>query len=559
VSGPVLLIAAVLVPLLLLTLCLSSRMRDHMLATLPLAPLPALAAAAFAAPGEAAVDGVLFGLLLRLDAPGAMLLGASALLWSLAGGYAMAYLRDRPHGGRFAAFWLLTLTGSLGVFVAADLAGFYLAFALVSLAAYGLVVHEETARARRAARIYILLAVPGETCLLLAFMLGSTAAGGSLVITDVAAALPGSLWRDATVLLLLAGFGMKAGLVPLHVWLPLAHPAAPTPASAVLSGAIVKAGIIGLLRFLPGDAALPGWGEALVLAGLGTAFYGAVVGVTQAHPKTVLAYSTLSQMGLLVAVLGMALRAAGLAEAAPAVAFYATHHALAKGALFLAVGVVAATGRRRLWWVLGPAALLALAIGGLPLTGGALAKLAVKPPLGNGAIASLATLSAATTTLVLLHALRRMAAGAAAEAAARPPAGLVLPWLTLAVAAVVVPWGLHLGAMGGTLGYALAPAALWGGLWPVLLGGVLALLLWRMPLPAVPEGDISVPAGRALRAVLRIAGAVPLPHRLHLRSRAASFGGVLATADAALRRWPAAALSLLAVSLLVALALAAGR
>jgi hypothetical protein len=210
---------------------------------------------------------------------------------------------------------------------------------------------------------------------------------------------------------------------------------------------------------------------------------------------------------------------------------------------------------------MGPAALLALAIGGLPLTGGALAKLAVKAPLGEGAIASLATLSAATTTLVLLHALRRMAAGAAAEAAARPPAGLVLPWLALAlaVAAVVVPWGLHLGVMGGTLGYALAPAALWSGLWPVLLGGVLALLLRRMPLPAVPEGDILLPAGRVLRAVLRAAAAVPLPHRPHLRSRAASFGGVLATADATLRRWPAAALSLLAVSLLVALALAAGR
>ena len=88
------------------------------------------------------------------------------------------------------------------------------------------------------------------------------------------------------------------GLVPLHVWLPLAHPAAPMPASAVLSGAIIKAGVIGLIRFLPFDGALPDWGAVLTAVGLLTAFYGVAVGITQANPKTVLAYSSVSQMGL---------------------------------------------------------------------------------------------------------------------------------------------------------------------------------------------------------------------------------------------------------------------
>ena len=107
--------------------------------------------------------------------------------------------------------------------------------------------------------------VLGETFLLMGFVL--LAAGepdGSLSIHDVVAALPASPWRDTALLLLITGFGMKIGLVPLHGWMPLAYAAAPIPAAAVLSGAAVKAGVIGLIRFLPFEAALPGWGDALV-------------------------------------------------------------------------------------------------------------------------------------------------------------------------------------------------------------------------------------------------------------------------------------------------------
>jgi formate hydrogenlyase subunit 3/multisubunit Na+/H+ antiporter MnhD subunit len=183
------------------------------------------------------------------------------------------------------------------------------------------------------------------------------------------------------------------GLLPLHVWLPLAHPAAPMPASAVLSGVIVKAGVIGLIRFLPVEPALPDWGAVLAAAGLLTAYWGVAIGLTQRNPKTVLAYSTVSQMGLVAAVLGMGLLAGG--GAGTAGTFYAAHHVLAKGALFLAVGVVAATGAGRLWPVLLPAAVLALGFGGLPLTGGYVAKLAVKDTLGEGAVGLLATLAGA--------------------------------------------------------------------------------------------------------------------------------------------------------------------
>ena len=115
------------------------------------------------------------------------------------------------------------LTGSLGVFMAADLVSFYLLVPLVSLAAYGLIVHDGTpAPAERL--IYVALAVLGEAFLLMGFvLLAAGAPDGSLLIRDAVAALPASPWRDASLALLILGFGLKIGLVPGHVWMPLAY------------------------------------------------------------------------------------------------------------------------------------------------------------------------------------------------------------------------------------------------------------------------------------------------------------------------------------------------
>ena len=99
------------------------------------------------------------------------------------------------------------------------------------------------------------------------------------------AALPASPWRDLTLALLVVGLRHEGGLVPLHFWMPLAYGAAPIPAAAVLSGAVVKASVIGLIRFLPLETALPDWGEALAARGLFAAFYGVAIGITQTEPK----------------------------------------------------------------------------------------------------------------------------------------------------------------------------------------------------------------------------------------------------------------------------------
>jgi formate hydrogenlyase subunit 3/multisubunit Na+/H+ antiporter MnhD subunit len=469
-----------------------------------------------------------------LDRPGAILLGVAALLWIASGAYAPSYLRGEPHGGRFAVCWLLTLIGNVGVFVTADLASFYLAFALVSIPAYGLLLHHATPKTERAGAIYMALTLLGENFLLIGFVLLAAATpNGSLRIRDCLAALPASPWREPTLALLIAGFGLKTGLVPLHVWMPLTYTAAPAPAASVLSGAVVKAGVVGLIRFIPLDPGLAGWGGALACAGLFSAFYGVAVGITQANPKTVLAYSSISQMGLIAAVVGMGMASSDRGTSL-AVAFYAANHILAKGALFLVIGVVATTGSARLWPVLFPAAVLALGLSGLPLTGGALAKLAVKQPLGSGVVSLLATLSAAGSTLLMLHFLHCLRKIARPDARETAPVGLLLPWLAMALAGVVVPWVLYFANDVGTPYAALSPAALWEALWPTLIGALLAIGLrrWAEFLPDVPESDIVVAGEGAARATV-------------------SWGAALERADTLLQRWPVACLSLLTVAIVL--------
>jgi multicomponent Na+:H+ antiporter subunit A len=530
-----LLFAAVAAPLIMLLACASGRVRDRAPSWLALAPVPALVAALLAPSGTILVlPEPPFRLTLALDLPGAMLLGAAALLWIVGGAYASAYLRGDANAGRFAEWWLLSLTGNIGVFLAADLVSFYLTFSVVSLAAWGLIVHDGTPGGWRAGIVYVALAVLGEAFLLMAFVfLASASTNGGLSIREALSALPMSPWRDTTLMLLILGFGMKIGLVPGHVWMPLAYTAAPVPAAAVLSGAAVKAGVIGFIRFLPLGVAMPEWGEALAAAGILSAFYGVLVGITQHNPKTVLAYSSVSQMGLLAAALGMGL-ATGDIGAAPGVSFAAAHHILAKGALFLAIGVSVTAGPR-LWPVLVPAAVLALGLGGLPLTGGMLAKQALKAQFGEGVLATLATLSAAGSTLLMLHFLRRLAQITPPDPA---PTALTRPWLIMALAAVAVPWLLYpMGERQGLLA-ALAPGVLWAAAWPVLAGGVLAVGLWRCGdrLPRVPEGDVVVAGEAAMRC-------------------AAAWSETLERAEGLLRQWPVASLSLLTLAIVLGVAM----
>jgi formate hydrogenlyase subunit 3/multisubunit Na+/H+ antiporter MnhD subunit len=536
-TGPLLPLAALVWPLLLGALCGVPALRERAVRLLPLGPLPALWLALAGSTGETTAPGLLLGVTLGLDAGRQLLLGLAAVLW-LAAGLAAQPMAGRPRTAPFAGFWCLTLAGNLGVFLAHDVVTFYVAFAAVSLAAWFLVVQDRTDAALRAGRVYIVMALAGEICLLVGLLVGAHAAA-SMQIAPVRAALAEA---PVALALLVAGFGIKTGLVPLHVWLPLAHPAAPVPASAVLSGAIVKAGLAGFLLFLPAEV------PALVGLGLAGAFGAALWGLTQANPKAVLAYSTVSQMGLVAVLAG----AGGAAR--EAAAYFAAHHGLAKGALFLLVGAMAAAATPRargLCLALGAG--VAASVAGAPLTGGALAKAAAKP--GLGAALSLAlSLSSATTALLLAWFLHRLARLAPPDDPAESPGARALWPAAQGVLAVAVPWALW-PASGGPRADLFEAGALVSAAWPLALAAPAAALLIRRPLREHPPGDLLRLLARA-RPVLRPGPVAPptLPDPRPLVGRAL---GAVARAERRLARWPVAGALLPALSLgLLALLLA---
>jgi formate hydrogenlyase subunit 3/multisubunit Na+/H+ antiporter MnhD subunit len=527
--GPQLLAIALAAPLVALLACVSARLQALRPALLVIAPAPALVAAVLSADsGPLVIDQLLFPAVFVLDAPGALLLGVSALLWIAAGVYAVAVLRDEAATVWFYSCWLLTLLGSVGVFMAADVVSFYLAFALVSLPAYGLILDRRGGN-DAAGRLYVSVALLGEAFLIVAFVaLALGAPDHSLLISDGVAALANSPWRDVAFGLLIAGFGAKIGLIPLHVWMPSTYRAASLPASAVLAGAAVNAGVIGLIRFFPWGVAIPGWGEALVALGLFGAFYGVAIGLTQRHAKSILAYSSISQMGLVAATLGQGL-VTGNAIAAQGAALYAAHHGLAKGGLFLAIGVVVSRGAGRFAWTAPVTALLALSLAGLPPTGGAVAKLAIKAPLGDGLVSALSVASAIATTMLMLHFVRSVLTIPARPAEAST-LGRLGPWLVVTLASVAIPTIYFLVTTHGD--YALLDGhLLWEFLWPVIVGAVLALLSqrWIDRAPQTPEGDMVVVLRQASRPV-------------ELAGRSAE------RIDSVLRQWPVAAAAVLAIA-----------
>ena len=436
--GPQTIAIALATPLVFLISCAWPRLQALRPMLLALAPIPALVVSVLAADsGPLILDQMLFPAVFVLDPPGALLLGASALLWIAAGLYAIASMREELQNGWIAACWLLTLFGNVGVFLAGDVVSFYLAFALVSLPAYGLIVGRRGAE-EGVGRLYFSVALLGEAFLIVAFAaLALGAPDHSLLISDGVAALVTSPWRDVTIGLTIAGFGTKIGLLPFHVWMPSTYRAAPIPAAAVLSGAAVNAGVIGLLRFLPLGSSLAAWGDTLVALGMLGAFYGVVIGLMQRNPKAMLAYSSVSQMGLIAATLGKGLVASNNV-AAGAAALYAAHHGLAKGGLFLATGIVMSGSSGRRAWTLPLAALLALSLAGLPPTGGMIAKLAIKEPLGDGVLGVLSILSAIASTMLMLHFLARLR-NAPPCCEGKSGFGVTGPWLVVTIASFVVP------------------------------------------------------------------------------------------------------------------------
>lgn len=433
---------------------------------------------------------MLIGVRVGLDETFAPLLLLATVAWTLAGCHARRSIA-RADQGRFWFFWLATWCGNLCVLITRDAASFYAAYTTLTLAAWGLVVHEGRPADYRAGRVYIVMALLGEAMIISALLLLGGYAG-NVPLAAAPATIAGIEAGQWVAALFAGGFAVKMGLAGLHMWLPLAHPQAPVPASAVLSGVILKAGLAGWLAFLPlGSNGFGGLGAVLLAAGVLTAFYGVAVGLCQTRPKTVLAYSSLSQMGLVTVPVGLALIYGEHAAVLVTVAvLFAVHHGLAKTALFLGIDIIKTKPRlaRALLWL--PAASLC----GLPLTSGAVAKVTLKGALPAGPAAWLEpilALSSIATTLLLIRFLRLAlpAKGRIGRADA-----VVVPWLGVTGAGLILPWLLFGLAEPYWLSRPFAPAYLLSTAWPVALGVLLGLIYIRqarhLPEPVLPEGDI---------------------------------------------------------------------
>ncbi|KPQ03211.1 complex I subunit 5 family protein [Marinobacter sp. HL-58] len=483
-----LLLLAVCVPLLYPIMALAGGSDKVMRHALPLLPIPALIFVLVAQPGgQLELPWLLNGGLWGMDELRRLFLLLTAVLWTVAGVFAVGYLKVH-HLRRFCVFWGLTLAGNLGLTVAVDIASFYSFFALMTFAGYGLVVHEGTEEANRAGRVYLAMAVVGEMAILAGLLLASAAAD-SQMLSDIPAAIAESPQRDLMIALLIVGFGVKAGLPLLHFWLPMAHPVAPTPASAVLSGAMIKAGLLGWLVTLPfGDISLPVWGTLMVVAGAVASLGAAALGVCQQRPKTVLAYSSISQMGLMVLMVGAALADPQRAPVLlPVIALYTLHHGLAKGSLFLSAGLLLPSARmhRALMWLL--VALPGLSLAGLPFTSGALAKLAMKEALAEdklefalaGYLSPLMTAGAVATLLLVLRYLWTLTAKL--ETGRNPPM-LLAGWLAASSMSLLAFWWMPWNVEGLVKAPVWLPALyqVWALIWPMLVAVGIAGLTVRV-------------------------------------------------------------------------------
>ena len=284
-----------------------------------------------------------FGLHFRMDGFRALYTLIAAFMWMMTGFFSPQYFAHYHNRNRYYFFTLMTLGATAGVFLSDDLYTTFIFFEIMSFTSYTWVAHEETPGAMRAAETYLGIAVVGGMVTLMGlFMLYHQT--GTLSFTglrETGESLPArSLYLPGV--LVMFGFAAKAGMFPLHIWLPKAHPVAPAPASALLSGVLTKAGIFGVLvtscnLFLHD----PAWGNMVLLLGVATMFGGALLAMFSVDIKRTLACSSMSQIGFILVGVGMqGLLGHHNALAVQGTLLHMVNHSLIKLCLFMAAGTV---------------------------------------------------------------------------------------------------------------------------------------------------------------------------------------------------------------------------
>lgn len=400
-----------------------------------------------AALGVAAAVGVLLGgevaasarLALRLDAVSALFLVPISLVSALGAIYGLGYFPQAKHGVqgvRLQLFYGLATGGMTLLVVASDAIVFLVGWEVMALANFFLVLTEHERReVQRAAFLYLAATHVGTLALFAVFALLRSAAG-SFDFAAMEGIRAGDLLGTRVFVLALLGFGMKAGLMPLHFWLPPAHAAAPSHVSAMMSGVVVKTGIYGILRVTGFFDAIPdAWGLTLLALGGVSAVLGVAFALAQHDLKRLLAYHTVENIGIIALGAGLALL--GRARGAPGLVvlgfagagLHVVNHAIFKSLLFLGAGAVQhGTGTREIDLLGGlarrlPRTTLLFAVGAAAISG--------LPPL-NGFV------SEWFVTLGFLDALGRPAGDLLAFAAVGAPLLALVGGLAAACFAKVV-------------------------------------------------------------------------------------------------------------------------
>ncbi|MCC7292070.1 MAG: hypothetical protein IT449_08430 [Phycisphaerales bacterium] len=318
-----------------------------------IAAWPCLAHSSEAAPTTLAWPTPLGEARLALDGLSAWFLVTIALLSSTVALYAWSYMQAEINRGpvpALAAFLCILVAALILVVTAADAVLFLIGWETMMLASFFLVsFHHRRREVRRAAWIYLIANHLGTALFVLPLFGMLAAKAGTLDFQFFRAALQGEGRDMTTVLFLLGlfGFGTKAGFMPMHIWLPVAHPAAPTPVSALLSGVVIKAGIYGLLRLLSWLPALPARCAIVMLVfGMVSGCLGVLYALAQHDIKRLLAYHSIENIGIIGLGIGMGMLGQSLGRPALVALGYGgallhvLNHALFKGLLFLSAGAV---------------------------------------------------------------------------------------------------------------------------------------------------------------------------------------------------------------------------
>lgn len=473
---------------------------------------------------------VLGGGLFALSPLSMFFFGLIALGIILAGIFAIGYLPRYAAvfpASRVNAATSVFVLGMAGAVLANTLPAFLISWELMSIAAYFLVIADREAASLSAGFLYFVMTQLGFVSLLAAFLI--LAQGNAFLTWDeltlTASALsPGMV--SAAFLLALVGFGSKAGLVPLHAWLPYAHPQAPSHASALLSGVMLNVALYGFIRtafVLPFIATE--WLALVIVLGLLSAVFGAVHAATEADAKKLLAYSSIENMGLIFTGIGIALILQTLPPSSTAavlltgaiifVVLHIINHFLFKLGLFMAVGAVASGAHSRdldelgglaQRWPIFAGVFLALAIaaGALPPLGTffgewflvqtlALAIAAMTPLYAGIALAILSTVALvgglalfAAVKLFSVAFLGRARTEHAAHAGKLPLTMTIPPFLcALGLGATAIGAGPAIMVAPSILdalgrGVVLAPGAAVHPLWTIVAFGILLIAVWSV-------------------------------------------------------------------------------